>query len=99
MPTWEKNIVTIRKTASKHPQESYSTVERAIQSELIFLQHVTWYTGDVFTGVEKILQETFLPRLFFKSAKTLSPIVGALSMNPVKKNRIGLLNPVDSEKE
>ena len=96
MPTWEKNIVTIRKTAGKHPQESYSTVERAIQSELIFLQHVTWYTGDVFTGVEKILQETFLSRLFFGKYKSLPPIVGNLSTMQVKRYGLGLQDPVTS---
>ena len=53
--TWEKNINTISKTAGKYPQESYAIVVRAIQSEWIFLQRVTWDTGDPFAGVEKII--------------------------------------------
>ena len=43
------------------------------------LQRVTWDKGDIFAGVEKKIQETFLPRLFFGKTKTLSPILGALS--------------------
>ena len=46
-----------------------------------------------------MIQETFLPCIFFGNTKTLSPIVGALSTMPVKKAGLGLLNPVTSEKE
>ena len=72
---------------------------RAIQSEWIFLQHVTWDTWDAFAGVEKMIQENFLPRLFFRKTKTLSPIVGTLSTILIKVARLGLLNPVTPEKE
>ena len=74
-------------------------VVRAIQSEWIFLQHVTWDTGDLFAGVDKIIWETFLPCLFFGKTKTLSPIVGNLSTMPIKMAGLGLLNPVTSEKD
>ena len=71
----------------------------AIQSEWIFLQRVTWDTGDVFAGVDKMIRETFLPRLFFRKTKTLSSVVGALCTMPVKKSVMGLLNPVASAQE
>ena len=61
---WDKNIGTIIKTAGKYPQESYAAVARAIQAECIFLKLVIWDTGGVFAGVEKMIRETFLPRLF-----------------------------------
>ena len=99
MLTWENNIKTISKTAWKYPQESYATVVRAIQSEWIFIQRVTWDTGDAFTGVKKMIQENFLPRLFFGNMKTLSPVVGALSMMAVKKAVLRLLNPVTSAQD
>ena len=67
--TWENNIGTIRKTVEKYPQESYAVVARTIQSEWIFMQHVTWETGDASAGVEKILREIFLPRLLFRKKK------------------------------
>ena len=94
--TWEKKISTISETAGKYPQESYATVVRVIQPEWIFLQFVTWDTGDAFTGVEKMIWETFLSRLFFGKTKTLSLIVGYLSTIPVKKSGLGLLNSVTS---
>ena len=97
--TWKKNINTISKTAGKYPQGSYSAVLRAIQSEWIFLQFVTWDTGDAFAGVEKMIQETFFPRLFFVNTKTFSPIVGTLSTMPIKVARLGLINPVMPSKE
>ena len=53
--TWEKKISTISETVGKYPQESYTTVVRAIQSDWIFLQRVTWDTGDAFAGVEKVI--------------------------------------------
>ena len=61
MLTWDNNVGTISKTAGKYPQESYSTVASAIKLEWIFIQRVTWDTGGAFVGVEKMLQETFLP--------------------------------------
>ena len=82
--TWEENISTISESPGKYPQDSYATVVHAIQSEWIFLQHVTWDTGDALLGVENMIQETFLPRIFFRKTKNLSPIVGALSMMSIK---------------
>ena len=70
---WEKNINTIRETAGKYPQESYAAVVHSIQSEWIFLQRVTWDTGDSFTGVENMIRETFPPCLFF-GGKKRSPL-------------------------
>ena len=72
---------------------------RAIQSEWIFLQRVTWDTGDAFVGVEKMIQENFLYRPFFRKTKTLSPIVGDIVTMPFKKYGLGLLNPVTSAQE
>ena len=46
-----------------------------------------------------MIQETYLPRLFFGNTKTLSAVVGALSMMPVNKAALGLLNPVRSAQE
>ena len=69
----------------KYPQESHAVVARAIKSEWIFLQHVTWDTGDAFLGVEKMLWKFFLPRIFSGKTKHLSPIVGVLSTMLIKK--------------
>ena len=96
---WEKNINMISETAGKYPQESYSAVVCVIQSEWIFLQRVTWDMGYAFTGVEKMIWETFLHHLFFGKTKTLSPIVGTLSMMPIKVSRLVLLNTATPEKE
>ena len=96
---WEKNINTIGKTVGKYPQESYAAVVRAIQSEWIFLQRVTWDTGNSFAGVEKMICKTLFPRLFFGKTKNLSPVVGDLSTMPVRKSGLGILNPVMSAQE
>ena len=53
---WEKNISTISKTTGKYTQESYVAVVHSIQPKWIFLQRVTWYIGDAFTGVEKMIR-------------------------------------------
>ena len=95
----EKNINTISKTAGKYPQESYAAVLCEIQSEWIFIQRVTWDTGDLFAGVEKMIREIFLPCLFFVNTKTLSPVLGALSTMSVRKAVLGLLNPVKTYQE
>ena len=96
--TWEINLCKIRKTAGKYPQESYAAVVRSIQPEWMFLQCVTWDTGEVFAVVENIIQETFLPRLFFVNTKSLLTIVGALSIILVKKSVLGILYPLTSTK-
>ena len=54
--------------------------------------------GQVLEGIEKVLQETFLPHLFFGRLETLLPVVGALIMLLLNKSRLGLYNPVTSEK-
>ena len=69
---------------------------RTIQSEWIFLQHVTKNTGDAFAGVGGMLWETLLPRLLFAKSKNISPIVGTLSRMMGKKYGLGLLNLVMS---
>ena len=43
-----------------------------------------------------MIHETFLPHIFFGKTKTLSPVVGTLSMILIKVARLGLLNPVMS---
>ena len=53
----------------------------------------------MFAGVEKMIRELFLPRLFFGNTKTFSTIVGTLSMMPFKMARLGLLNPLTSVNE
>ena len=61
MSIWDRNISAIVKTADRHPQESYAVVVHAIQPEWIFLQRVTRNARSAFTGIEKLLQETFPP--------------------------------------
>ena len=94
----EKKIGMIRKTMGKYPLGSYAAVVCTIQSEWIFLQRVTWYPGDEFAGVEKIIWETILPCLLLGETKTQTPIVGGLITMLVNKSGPGLMNPVTSEK-
>ena len=94
--TWEKNIITISKTAGKYTQESYAVVVRAIQSEWICLQRFTWDTGYAFAAVEKMIRETFLPHLFFGKTKIFLTIIRSLSTMPVNKYGLGLMNPATS---
>ena len=54
-----------KKVADKYPQKSYAAVSHVVQSEWIFLQRVMKDTGKAFTGMEKGLQKTFFPSLFF----------------------------------
>ena len=63
------------------------------------MQYLTKNTGYAFVGVEKILQETFLPCFFFVKSKSLPSIVGTLSMVLVKKSGLGLQNSVTSADE
>ena len=80
----------------KYPHESYAVADRAIKSGWIFLQHVAKDTRQEFTGLGKVVQENFSPRLFFGRLKTLPPVVGDLSKFLVKKSGLGLQNPVTS---
>ena len=48
---WERNIHVVNKTAEKYPQEINAAVDHEIQSEWIFLQHVTKYTVPAFEGL------------------------------------------------
>ena len=83
----------ITKTVGKYPQESYAAVVCVIQLEWIYLQRAKKYMGNTFEGVEDILWETFLPRLFFGKSKSISPLMGTLSTIPAKKISLGLQEP------
>ena len=78
----------------KYPQESYTVVVRVIQLECIFLQRMKKDTVQEFAGVEKVLLEKVLPRLFFGKSKNLLPIAVTLSKLRVKKASTGLKNNV-----
>ena len=96
---WEKRIHMIRKTAGKYLQESYAVVICAIQSEWIFLKLMMKNAGYVFAGTEKLLQEIFLPRLFFGKFTSLPPIVRSLSTKLFNKSGLVLQNPVTPSDE
>ena len=57
---------------------------------MAIFQCVTKDTGDAFARVEKILWETYLPRLLFGKSKSLPPIAGTSSMTPVNKSSLCL---------
>ena len=80
---WERDIRALIKTADNYPQEINVAVAHTVQLEWIFLQRVKKDAGQALTGLERFLQETFLPRIFFGESKTLPPLVGSLSTLPV----------------
>ena len=53
-------------------------------------------TVKTFVGVEKLLQETIFPHLFFGNSKFLPPIIGNLITMPVKKSGLCLQDTVAS---
>ena len=85
-----------KKLRGRYPQESYTTVVCTIQSEWIFVQQIPTDTGDTFAWVEKMIRETFFSPLLLKKTKSISPIEGDLSIMPVKKYELGLLNALTS---
>ena len=99
MSKWEKNICAITERDGKYPQDSYAAVVRVIKLENIFLKRVTKDAGHALEGMEKFLQETFLPHLFLEKSKSLPPIVGTLSTMPVKKAVLCLQGTVTSSNE
>ena len=65
MDKWEREIISLRKTADKYNQKSYAAVACSVQLKWIFLQYLTNDTGQAFMGMERVLQENVLPCLFF----------------------------------
>ena len=60
---------------TKHYTESINhNLVNAVQPEWIFLQRVTWYRRDALAVVEKMIWETFLPRLFLERRKPPPPL-------------------------
>ena len=85
--------------AGKYPQEKNAAVACDIQPVRIFLQRMTKDMGQEFEGLEKVMQETFLPRLYFVKSKTLPSVVISLITLLVNKSRLVLQNPVTSSEE
>ena len=55
--------------------------------------------GDTFAGLEKMNQETVLPRIFFGKKRFLLTTIGALSTMPANKSRLVFLNPAKPANE
>ena len=55
--------------------------------------------GTGFLGLEKVLQESFFPRIFSGKLRTIPPVVGSLSMLMVKKSGLGLQNSMTFSKD
>ena len=91
---WERDICVVNATADGYTQESYAAVSHTIQLDWILFQNVTKNMVHSFKGLETVLQETFLPRLFFIISKNLPTDVGALSTSPVKKSVLVLEDPM-----
>ena len=62
--------------------------------EVDILQRVTRNTGYTFAGVDNILQEIFLPHLFFGKYKYLTTLIGTLFTMPINREGLGVQNPV-----
>ena len=62
---WERYICALRKISNKCPQESYAAVAHVVQLKWIFLQCMTNKMAKDFTGLGKVLRETFLACIFF----------------------------------
>ena len=86
---WEKNSCD-HQNSGEISRGSYAVVVCAIQSEWIFLQWATKDTGYLFSGVENIFHETFLPCIFFGKQKSVPPIVETLSTILVNKSGLDL---------
>ena len=69
----------MRETKWKYLKERYAAVIHAIHLEWIFLQHVTKNTGDVFTGVEKLVWEKMCASPFHSKVK--------ISLNPHRNSK------------
>ena len=52
----DRDICDLIKTADIYPQKISAAIARAVQLEWIFLQRVKNYTGQAFTGLEKVLR-------------------------------------------
>ena len=74
-------------------------MDRAVQLEWIFMQHMSKDTGQSFMGWEMFLWENVLPCIFFGKPKPLPPIIGTLSKLPVNKSEMVLQNLMTSSKE
>ena len=84
----------ITKILGKYTQVSYTTMVCVIQLEWICLKCTKKETGYAFIGVENLLPENVLPRLFFGKSKYFPPIVGTLNTMLVKKSGLGVQDPV-----
>ena len=79
---WD-SVVTLAGVARWHLQTAYAGLQKSLQQEWDFAQHITPDIGMDFQSVEDKLQDTFLPALFQGAT---SQIPGrAITGLPVKK--------------
>ena len=61
---WAEFMGSLAGVSHKHPQSTYSVLQKSLQQEWAFIQRVTPGIGDAFCPVDKLLRETFFPALF-----------------------------------
>ena len=63
---WKGGVKTMFGMVCKHPQASYTGVQKFLQQEWALLQCATQGLGEDFWQVEKALQKEFLQSLFLR---------------------------------
>ena len=93
---WVAAIGELSTIAKRFPQSAYAGLQKSLQMEWQFLQRVTEGLGVEFGDIEKALKTTFLPALFGDDIPDNIP--EKLSILPVKKAGLALLDPVATAK-
>jgi hypothetical protein len=88
---WTDAVRELAKVAVRYPQTAYAGLTKSLQQEMQFVQRVTSELSDEFIGVQKALQEDFIPALF--GNVKVDDIPGQLACLPIKKAGLAILDP------
>ena len=88
---WTKSVEVLSGVVLRHPQTVYSSMQKYLQQDWAFFQHVTPHIGEELYPVEEALENSFFPDLFWWArAKVPTRRITHL---PVKQLDMAIPNP------
>ena len=94
---WRDLVATLAGVERWHPQTDYTVLQKSLQQEWAFVQHVTPGIGMDFKPVEDELRVTFLPDLFQEDTSQI--LRRAITGMPFKQAGIALPNPIKTSRD
>ena len=94
---WAEWVKALGRIATRFPKTAYAGLVKALQNEWTYLQQTTTGSGSLYTPIEKVITEDFLPALLGQA--TTGQTMRNQTALAVKRAGLGIPNPTTTTGE